>query len=48
MDLPQELNSAAELIFFATWLMVLAILSVVAFGHDVLPSVGQKKEPPTR
>jgi len=47
MDLPQEFISAAEWIFFAAWLMVLAALSVVAFGRDILPSGEREEEPPS-
>jgi hypothetical protein len=48
MDLPQAFISAAELIFFAAWLMVLAALSVVAFGRDISASIHQRREQPPR
>jgi hypothetical protein len=47
MDLPQEFISAAEIVFFSAWFVLLAALSVVAFGRDVLPALGRDKKPPS-
>jgi hypothetical protein len=49
MDLAQVFISYAEWIFFTAWGMVLAAVSVVAFGRDILPMAqragAEKKRP---
>ena len=38
MDLAQAFIFAVGWIFFAAWGMVLAAVSVIAFGRDILPT----------
>jgi hypothetical protein len=47
MDLVQLFISIAGWVFFTAWGMVLAAVSVIAFGRDILPSAqhaGEKKQ----
>jgi hypothetical protein len=49
MDLAQAFILYAEWIFFAAWGMVLAALSAIAFGRDILTfaerTTGEKERP---
>jgi hypothetical protein len=45
MDLAQVFIFDLGWVFFTAWGMVLAALSVVAFGRDILPSPGRKGRP---
>jgi hypothetical protein len=38
MDMAQALIIYVEWIFFTAWGMVLAAISVIAFGKDILPA----------
>jgi hypothetical protein len=42
MDLAQVLIFVVGWIFFAAWGMVLAAVSVIAFGQDIIPSTANK------
>jgi hypothetical protein len=44
MDLAQVFIFDLGWLFFATWAMVLAAVSVVAFGRDIMPSPGGEEK----
>jgi hypothetical protein len=42
MDMAQVFIFDVGWVFFATWGMVLAAVSVIAFGQDIIPSTANK------
>jgi hypothetical protein len=48
MDLPQSFIFDLGWVFFASWAMVLIVVSAVAFGRDLFPFASQRPGEVTR